>query len=109
MLSFFGGNTVVAYAASKGGIAQMAKAFCNELAGKGINVNAIAPGYMDTELNTALTDPNNPRFKEITDRIPAGRCGNAVDMKGATVFLASAASDYVHGAIIPVDGGYLVK
>ncbi len=109
MLSFFGGNTVVAYAASKGGIAQMTKAFCNELAGKGINVNAIAPGYMDTELNTALTDPNNPRFKEITDRIPAGRWGNADDMKGVTIFLASAASDYVHGAIIPVDGGYLVK
>ncbi len=109
MLSFFGGNTVVAYAASKGGIAQMTKAFCNELAAKGINVNAIAPGYMDTKLNTALTDPNNPRFKEITDRIPAGRWGNADDMKGATVFLASAASDYVHGAIIPVDGGYLVK
>ena len=87
----------------------MTKAFCNELAGKGINVNAIAPGYMDTELNTALTDPNNPRFKEITDRIPAGRWGNADDMKGVTIFLASAASDYVHGAIIPVDGGYLVK
>lgn len=109
MLSFFGGNTVVAYAASKGGIAQMTKAFCNELAAKGINVNAIAPGYMDTDLNTALTDPNNPRFKEITERIPAGRWGTAEDMKGATVFLASAASDYVHGAIIPVDGGYLVK
>lgn len=109
MLSFFGGNTVVAYAASKGGIAQMTKAFCNELASKGINVNAIAPGYMDTELNSALTDPANPRFKEITDRIPAGRWGDAEDMKGATVFLASAASDYVNGAIIPVDGGYLVK
>lgn len=109
MLSFFGGNTVVAYAASKGGIAQMTKAFCNELASKGINVNAIAPGYMDTELNRALTDPANPRFKEITDRIPAGRWGDAEDMKGATVFLASAASDYVNGAIIPVDGGYLVK
>ena len=109
MLSFFGGNTVVAYAAAKGGIAQMTKAFCNELASKGINVNAIAPGYMDTELNRALTDPANPRFKEITDRIPAGRWGDAEDMNGATVFLASAASDYVNGAIIPVDGGYLVK
>ncbi len=109
MLSFFGGNTVVAYAASKGGVAQMTKAFCNELASRGINVNAIAPGYMDTELNRALTDPANPRFKEITDRIPAGRWGDAEDMKGATVFLASAASDYVNGAIIPVDGGYLVK
>ncbi len=109
MLTFFGGNTVVAYAASKGGVAQMTKAFCNELASKGININAIAPGYMDTELNAALTDPNNPRFKEITDRIPAGRWGTADDMKGATVFLASHASDYVNGAIIPVDGGYLVK
>lgn len=109
MLSFFGGSTVVAYAASKGGVAQMTKAFCNELASKGIHVNAIAPGYMDTELNTALTDPNNPRFKEITDRIPAGRWGSSEDMKGATVFLASPASDYVDGAIIPVDGGYLVK
>ena len=109
MLSFFGGSTVVAYAASKGGVAQMTKAFCNELAAKGINVNAIAPGYMDTELNTALTDPDNPRCKEITDRIPAGRWGSADDLKGAAVFLASAASDYVNGAIIPVDGGYLVK
>ena len=109
MLTFFGGNTVVAYAASKGGVAQMTKAFCNELASKGININAIAPGYMDTELNAALTDPANPRFKEITDRIPAGRWGTADDMKGATVFLASHASDYVNGAVIPVDGGYLVK
>lgn len=109
MLSFFGGNTVVAYAASKGGIAQMTKAFCNELASKGVNVNAIAPGYMDTELNSTLVDPTNPRFKEITDRIPAGRWGNAGDLKGITVFLASAASDYINGAIIPVDGGYLAK
>lgn len=109
MLTFFGGYTVAAYAASKGGVAQMTKAFCNELASKGIQVNAIAPGYMDTDLNTALTDPANPRFNEITNRIPAGRWGTADDMKGITVFLASSASDYVNGAVIPVDGGYLVK
>ena len=109
MLSFFGGYTVPAYAASKGGIAQMTKAFCNEWAKYGINVNAIAPGYMDTPMNTALTDPSNPRFKEITDRIPAGRWGTPDDVKGIGIFLASAASDYVNGAIIPCDGGYLVK
>lgn len=109
MLSYFGGYTVPAYAASKGGVAQITKAFCNEWAEKGINVNALAPGYMDTEMNIALTDPNNPRFKEITDRIPAKRWGNPNDMKGPVVFLASEASDYLNGAIIPVDGGYLVK
>lgn len=109
MLSFFGGFTVPAYAASKGGVAQMTKALCNEWAGQGINVNAIAPGYMDTEMNSALTDPNNPRFQEITGRIPAGRWGVGEDMKGAAIFLASPASDYVNGAVIPVDGGYLVK
>lgn len=109
MLSFFGGYTVAAYAASKGGIAQITKAFCNELAGDGININALAPGYMDTEMNSALTDPDNPRFKAITERIPAGRWGTGEDMKGAVVFLASHASDYINGAVIPVDGGYLVR
>ena len=109
MLSFFGGQTVPAYAASKGGVAQFSKCMCNELAGKGININCIAPGYMDTDMNTALTDPNNPRYKTITDRIPAGRWGNGEDMKGTAIFLASAASDYLNGAVIPVDGGYLVK
>ena len=109
MLSFFGGQTVPAYAASKGGVAQFSKCMCNELAGKGININCIAPGYMATDMNTALTDPNNPRFKTITDRIPAGRWGTGEDMKGTAIFLASAASDYLNGAVIPVDGGYLVK
>ena len=109
MLSFFGGFTVPAYAASKGGIAQMTKALCNEWAKYGITVNAIAPGYMDTPMNAALTDPANPRFKEISDRIPAGRWGTAEDMKGIGIFLSSAASDYINGAVIPVDGGYLVK
>ena len=109
MLAFFGGLTVPAYSASKGGITQMSKAFCNEWASKGINVNCIAPGYMDTEMNTALTDPSNPRFAEITNRIPAGRWGTSDDMKGAVLFLSSAASNYINGAVIPVDGGYLVK
>ena len=109
MLSFFGGYTVPAYAASKGGMAQMTKAFCNELAGRGINVNALAPGYMATELNTALMDPENPRYQTITDRIPTHRWGTGDDMKGAVIFLASHASDYINGAVIPVDGGYLVR
>lgn len=109
MLSFFGGYTVPAYAASKGAVAQMTKAFCNEWADKGININALAPGYMETEMNTALMDVDNPRNMEITNRIPAKRWGNAEDMKGPVVFLASSMSDYLNGAIIPVDGGYLVK
>lgn len=109
MLAYFGGYTVPAYAASKGAIDQITKAFCNEWAESGINVNAIAPGYMNTEMNTALLDEKNPRYKEITDRIPAKRWGTPNDMKGAAIFLASHASDYLNGAIIPVDGGYLVK
>lgn len=109
MLAFFGGFTVPAYAASKGGVSQITKAFCNEWAQYGINVNAIAPGYMATDMNTALLDKNNPRYKEITDRIPAKRWGTPEDMKGVAVFLASCASDYLNGAVIPVDGGYLVR
>ncbi|MGB4588567.1 MAG: SDR family oxidoreductase [Clostridiaceae bacterium] len=109
MLSYFGGYTVAAYAASKGGVAQLTKALCNEWACKGINVNALAPGYMDTEMNSALTDLSNPRYQEITDRIPAHQWGTPEDMKGPCVFLASSASDYLSGAIIPVDGGYLVR
>ncbi|HMM19310.1 MAG TPA: SDR family oxidoreductase [Selenomonadales bacterium] len=106
MLSFFGGYTVPAYAASKGGVMQLTKALANEWAGRGVNVNAIAPGYMDTPLNAALI--NDPvRNRRILDRIPAGRWGTAGDMKGTVVFLASAASDYINGAIIAVDGGYL--
>lgn len=109
MLAFFGGFTVPAYAASKGGVVQLTKAFCNEWAEKGINVNALAPGYMDTEMNVALTNPDNPRFQEITNRIPAKIWGKPEDMKGPVVFLASEASNYLNGAVIPVDGGYLVR
>jgi len=105
-LSFFGGYTVPAYAASKGGVAQVTKAFANEWAALGINVNAIAPGYMDTPMNVALV--NDPvRNSKILARIPAGRWGKPEDLKGVAVFLASEASNYLSGAVIPVDGGYL--
>lgn len=106
MLSFFGGYTVPAYAASKGGVAQMTKALSNEWASKGINVNAIAPGYMATEMNTALLHDEG-RNKEILARIPARRWGTPEDMKGLCIFLASDASDYMDGTVIPCDGGYL--
>ncbi len=111
MASFFGGFTVPAYAAAKGGIAQITKGLCNENSGKGINVNAIAPGYMKTDLNEAFFhDPAyEQRTKNITERIPAGRWGTGDDMKGITVFLASEAADYLSGCVIPVDGGYLVR
>lgn len=90
-------------------VAQLTKALSNDWAGKGIQINAIAPGYMATDMNTALMDPANPRYQQITDRIPAHRWGTSDDMKGICVFLASPASDYITGAVIPVDGGYLVK
>lgn len=109
MLSFFGGYTVPAYAASKGGVAQITKALCNEWAEKGINVNALAPGYMATAMNTALMDPTNPRYEAITNRIPNKKWGTPDDMKGPVVWLSSDASDYINGAVIPVDGGYLVR
>jgi len=108
MLSYFGGITVPAYAASKGAIAQLTKALCNEWAGRGICVNAIAPGYMDTEMNVNLIN-DEKRYTDITERIPTGRWGTADDMQGIVVFLASESSNYVNGAIIPVDGGYLAK
>lgn len=106
LLSFQGGITVPAYAASKGGVAQLTKALCNEWASKGISVNAIAPGYIDTDMNTALiNDPN--RNAGIMARIPAGRWGRPEDFKGVVVFLASEASSYVSGEIITVDGGWM--
>lgn len=108
MLSFFGGFTVPAYAASKGGVAQLTKALTNEWAGRGVNVNAIAPGYMATEMNTRLIEDAG-RNAEISARIPMHRWGTPDDMKGIAVFLASDASDYLSGAVIPVDGGYLVR
>jgi len=106
MQSFFGGMTIPAYAASKGGVALLTKALSNDWASKGINVNAIAPGYMNTRLNTALIN-DSVRNTEVLSRIPMKRWGTGKDMKGLAVFLASSASDYISGAIIPVDGGYL--
>jgi len=106
MLSFFGGFTVSAYAASKGGVAQLTKTLANEWASRGLNVNAIAPGFCDTDLNTALVN-DEVRSTQILARIPAGRWGKPDDMGGIAVFLASEAAAYVNGAIIPVDGGYL--
>jgi len=106
LLSFQGGVTVPGYAASKGAVSSLIKALANEWASKGINVNGIAPGYIATDNTTALRNDEN-RNKSIIDRIPAGRWGQAEDLKGATVFLASAASDYVHGTILTVDGGWM--
>ncbi len=106
MLSYFGGYTVPAYAASKGGVAQLTKALSNEWASKGINVNAIAPGYMATSMNQKLID-DRERNEKILARIPIGRWGTPEDVGGLAVFLSSTASDYISGAIIPVDGGYL--
>ncbi|WP_370390904.1 SDR family oxidoreductase [uncultured Winogradskyella sp.] len=106
LMSFLGGITIPAYAASKGGVGQLTKALSNDLAAKGICVNAIAPGYMDTQLNTALIN-DKKRTEEVFMRVPMKRWGTGDDLKGLTVFLASAASDYVTGTIIPVDGGYL--
>nr|WP_172839165.1 2-dehydro-3-deoxy-D-gluconate 5-dehydrogenase KduD [Thermanaeromonas toyohensis] len=108
MLSFQGGYTVPAYAASKGGVAQLTKAFANELARYGINVNAIAPGYIDTEMNKALIQ-DQERNRQILERIPAGRWGKPEDLVGAAIFLASHASDYVNGHILCVDGGWLAR
>ncbi|MCI6157199.1 MAG: SDR family oxidoreductase, partial [Peptoniphilaceae bacterium] len=108
MCSWFGGKTVPAYSAAKGGVAQLTKGMSNDLIGYGVNVNAIAPGYMATDMNKALLDLDNPRYQQLTDRIPAHRWGTGQDMKGCCIFLASHASDYLGGAVIPVDGGYLV-
>ena len=107
-LTFQGGILVPSYAASKGGIGQLTKALANEWAAHGVNVNAIAPGYIATRMGEALR--NDPvRSKAILERIPAGRWGETDDLKGVTVFLASAASDYVHGSIVNVDGGWLSR
>ena len=106
LLSFQGGITVPAYAASKGGVAQLTKALANEWAKHGINVNAIAPGYMRTT-NTAALQADETRNRQILERIPAGRWGEPEDVAGAAVFLSSRASDYVNGHVLVVDGGWL--
>lgn len=106
LLTFQGGINVPGYAASKGAIGSLVKAFANEWASKGINVNAIAPGYIATDNTEALRGDEN-RSKSILDRIPAGRWGETEDFKGATVFLCSEASKYVQGTILTVDGGWM--
>ncbi len=106
LLSFQGGVTVPAYAASKGGVAQLTKALANEWASKGVCVNAIAPGYMRTD-NTAALQRDETRNRQILERIPAARWGEPSDLAGAAVFLASPASDYVNGHVLVVDGGWM--
>ncbi|HKA01228.1 MAG TPA: SDR family oxidoreductase [Candidatus Solibacter sp.] len=106
LLSFQGGITVPGYAAAKGGVAQLTKALANEWAGRNVQVNAIAPGYIATD-NTAALRADPVRNPAILSRIPAGRWGNAEDLAGAVVFLASSASDYVSGEVLTVDGGWM--
>ena len=106
LLSFQGGLNVPSYAASKGAIGQLTKALANEWAGRGVNVNAIAPGYIATD-NTAPLRGDATRSRQILERIPAARWGTPDDLKGPTVFLASPASDYLHGEILVVDGGWM--
>ncbi len=108
MLSFQGGIRVPSYTASKSGIAGITRLLANEWASRNINVNAIAPGYMATD-NTAQLRADEDRSKAILDRIPAGRWGSPADLGGAAVFLASSAADYVNGAVLPVDGGWLAR
>lgn len=108
MLSYQGGKFVPSYTASKHAVAGITKSFCNELAAKGINVNAIAPGYIATN-NTAPLREDKERSASILSRIPAGRWGQNEDLKGAAIFLAAKASDYMHGAVVPVDGGWLAS
>jgi len=106
LLAFQGGINVPSYAASKGGISQLVKAFANEWAASGVNVNAIAPGYIETD-NTAALHDDPARNQAILSRIPVGRWGRPADLGGAAVFLASAASDYMHGTTLIVDGGWM--
>jgi 2-deoxy-D-gluconate 3-dehydrogenase len=108
LLSFQGGIRVAAYAASKGGVAQLTKALANEWASKQIQVNAIAPGYIATD-NTAALRNDETRNRQILERIPAGRWGNPNDIAATAVFLASPAANYITGAILNVDGGWLAR
>lgn len=106
LLSFQGGLTIPAYAASKGAVMQFTKSLSNEWAQYGVNANCIAPGYLDTDLNTALVN-DKVRSSQILERIPAGRWGKPEDIVGTALFLASSYSDYINGVVIPVDGGWL--
>lgn len=106
LLSFQGGLRVPAYAASKGAVAQLVKALSNEWAGRGVNVNAVAPGYVETDMNEALlADPE--RFRQLSERIPAGRWAAPEDIANAVVYLCTPYAGYIHGTVLPVDGGWL--
>jgi 2-dehydro-3-deoxy-D-gluconate 5-dehydrogenase len=109
LLSFQGGLRVSSYAASKGGVSQLTMALANEWAPHGVNVNAIAPGYVKTALNARIWRDDPERTAQIDVRIPAGRWGEPADIGGAVVFLSSSASDYVQGVTLPVDGGWLSR
>jgi len=108
LLAFQGGVFVPSYAAAKSGVAALTKAFANEWAAKGINVNAIAPGYMATD-NTAALRKDPERSRQILERIPAGRWGEPSDLAGTAVFLSSSASNYIHGHVLVVDGGWMAR
>jgi 2-deoxy-D-gluconate 3-dehydrogenase len=108
VLSFTGGTGLAAYTATKGGIAQVTKTFSNEWAARGINVNAIAPGYIRTDLTQDLQD-DPEKNREVMRRTPLGRWGTTEDLAGLVVFLASGASDFVTGAVMAVDGGYTAR
>lgn len=108
ILSFQGGILVPAYAAAKGAVAQLTKALANEWAPRGVNVNAIAPGYFETDVTAALRN-DAVRSRQILERIPAGRWGKPADLAGVAVFLSSSASDYMHGSIVTIDGGWLAR
>jgi 2-deoxy-D-gluconate 3-dehydrogenase len=108
LMSFSGGIYIPAYTASKGAVAQLTKALANEWAGRGVNVNAICPGYMRTDMTEAILD-DPVRSRQLLERIPAGRFGEPEDLVGAVVFLASDASRYVHGHILVVDGGWMAR
>ncbi|MGN1142046.1 MAG: SDR family oxidoreductase [Oliverpabstia sp.] len=109
MTAYFASVLIPAYSASKAGVMQITRALSNEWASKGITVNAIAPGYMATELTANMKEVNPKQYEEITGRIPMARWGNPEDLQGAVVFLASDAAAYISGAILPIDGGFMGK
>ncbi len=109
LTSFIGSESIPAYTATKGAVMQLTKAFSNEWSSRGVQVNAIAPGYMETDLTANMKSYNPKQYEEVTNRIPMHRWGKPEDLQGVAIFLASSASDYVSGAIIPVDGGFLGK